>query len=212
MSTTSSEIDIRYTIDESELTGDSHKYTGPIVLADSAHVKARCFLGDRPVSNTAIVMYAQVSPQEPVKFETKRPGLGLRTWLGDFDQISDFFPSPHSEVISETTVGSIGLSKKPRGELFGLSFDGHIFAPKTGLYRFALDSDDGSQLWIAGEKLIDNDGLHSAQRMEATIALERGTHPLAVIYFEKTGQEELIVEWAPPGEKFTKIPPDVLFH
>lgn len=212
ISTPSSEIDIRYTVDESEPTGDSPKYTGPIVLTESARVKARCFLGDRPVSNTEIVMYERVVPQEPVKFETNLPGLALRTWLGDFDQISDFFPSPDGEVNSETTVESIGLSKQPRNEQFGLSFDGHIFVPKTGLYRFALDSDDGSQLWVAGEKLIDNDGLHSAQRMEAAIALERGTHSLAVIYFEKTGQEELIVEWAPPGERFTKIPPDVLFH
>ncbi len=50
--------------------------------------------------------------------------------------------------------------------------------------HFALASDDGSRLLIDGEVLIDNDGLHSAVKKEATVELTAGKHRLRLEYFE----------------------------
>jgi alpha-L-fucosidase len=216
MSTPSDEIDIRYTLDGSEPNADSPKYTGQIMLGRTTTSKARCFLGDRPVSDTATAMYEKVVPEASREHEDLSTGLLLRIWLGDFNEVPDFShrlaENASRNPDSETVVEVVDLSSKPRDEHFGMEFKGYISVPETGLYRFAIDSDDGSQLWIAGKKLIDNDGLHSAKRMEATIALERGQHAFDVFFFEKTGQDELKVEWAYANEPFTAIPPEAYSH
>lgn len=44
------------------------------------------------------------------------------------------------------------------GEEFALEWTGFIRIPESGTYTFALGSDDGSVLWIAGMKVVDNAG------------------------------------------------------
>jgi hexosaminidase len=191
-------------------------YIEEIKFSETMVAKARCFLDDRAVSDTSTAMYQMVLPEESSPHGQLAPGLRHSIWLGNFNEIADFSQRIAGNETrpknSETIVEVVDVSKKPRDENFGMEFSGYITVPKTGLYRFSLDSDDGSQLWIAGKLLIDNDGLHSAKRMEATIALERGEHLFEVSFFEKTGQEELKVEWAFPGEEFTEIPPKAFFH
>ena len=208
----SEEITVRYTLDGSDPDSSSRVYERPVTINRSTTISARCFLGNQPVSQSATARYEKVMPRKAVQFFKQDPGLQLQTWLGSFDKTSDFHPKGTSPLPDVHVVEVVDLSMQPRPEDFGMVFDGHIQVPATGLYRFALDSDDGSQLWVASKLLIDNDGLHSAKRMEGTIALEQGNHPFKVVFFEKTGQEDLLVEWAPPGSDFRSIPSDVLFH
>jgi hexosaminidase len=99
---------------------------------------------------------------------------------------------------------------QPRSENFGIRFTGFLDAPRTGIYRFSLDSDDGSMLSLGGVVVVDNDGLHSALEKSGVIALEKGLHPLRLDYFEGTGQDDLILKWSGPGFELQPLPAEAL--
>ena len=96
--------------------------------------------------------------------------------------------------------------------MFGLRFDGFIEVPETGVYIFALDSDDGSRLWIGEDLVVDNDGLHGSERAVGRYALEKGKHPLRIAYFNKTGGSDLAVFYSGPGFEMRTLPAEVLYH
>ena len=84
--------------------------------------------------------------------------------------------------------------------------------PKDGLYRFFLESDDGSRLYIGDTLLVDNDGLHGPAERSAEIALAAGMQPITVTMFESTGGQALSVSLSGPGLKKQPMPPAMLFH
>jgi hypothetical protein len=61
------------------------------------------------------------------------------------------------------------------------------------VYTFALTSDDGSRLFIDGEVVVDNDGLHGAEERRGDIALAAGWHAIRVEWFNKSGGAELVL-------------------
>jgi hypothetical protein len=62
-----------------------------------------------------------------------------------------------------------------------------FYVPKDGEYAFKTLSDDGSWLWVNGQLVVDNHGLHAAQEVSGTIRLKAGTHVLSFKYFERDG-------------------------
>ncbi|MCH2149144.1 MAG: PA14 domain-containing protein [Phycisphaerales bacterium] len=81
-----------------------------------------------------------------------------------------------------------------------------IKVPSSGVWTFELVSDDGSWLFIDGELVIDHGGLHSNVARQGTIELEAGDHEFEVLYFELSVDEDLSLEWAPPGQALQPIP------
>ncbi|WP_159455168.1 PA14 domain-containing protein [Pseudobacteriovorax antillogorgiicola] len=69
-------------------------------------------------------------------------------------------------------------------EWFGIQFLGEIEIPESGQYWFRLTADDGSNLYIGDEKVIDNDGVHATKSVDGSIYLEKGSHPIRVDYFQ----------------------------
>ncbi|MBK1834809.1 family 16 glycoside hydrolase [Roseibacillus ishigakijimensis] len=79
--------------------------------------------------------------------------------------------------------------------------------PTSGSYHFRLTSDDGAELWLAEELVIDHDGVHAATSKIATVTLPEGSQPLEVRYFQNAGEMSLKLEWRKPGdETFALIP------
>ncbi|NUQ50825.1 MAG: hypothetical protein HUU27_13030, partial [Phycisphaerae bacterium] len=97
-------------------------------------------------------------------------------------------------------------------ERFGLRFRGLLRAPKDGVYRLHLRSDDGSRLYVGDELVVDNDGLHVAEERTGVIALAAGLHPITVSYFQRTGEVDLGLAWTPPGEPKAPVPPAALLR
>lgn len=62
-----------------------------------------------------------------------------------------------------------------------------IHIPNDGRVRFELGSDDGSLLFIDGELMIDNWGLHGYEPMATVVNLEKGSHTVEVWWFEWHG-------------------------
>ena len=99
-----------------------------------------------------------------------------------------------------------------RGEQFGLRYNGAIEVPADGEYTFSLNSDDGSQLFLDGQRLIDNDGQHAPVRKSATTTLKAGPHSFTLLFFQGGGGHELDVQWSGPGFAQRPIPASALKH
>jgi hexosaminidase len=98
------------------------------------------------------------------------------------------------------------------GERVRVRFSGFLPVPADDLYRFSLTSDDGSILRIAGQLVVDNDGLHGAIEKQGAIALQAGLHPIEVSWFNATGGAELDLRWARPGQNFVEVPAAAYCH
>jgi hypothetical protein len=83
---------------------------------------------------------------------------------------------------------------------FGIDYYGEFWITKPGEYKFDLESDDGSRLFIDNQQIIENDELHQAQSKTGKITLAAGRHTIHVPYFQgsPTGVA-LILAIKPPG-------------
>ena len=71
-----------------------------------------------------------------------------------------------------------------RFEWFGIDYTGNIWIPKSGRYRFTLESDDGSALFIDNRVIINNDGIHGIMLKKGSVHLKAGTHLIHFAYFQ----------------------------
>ncbi len=74
-----------------------------------------------------------------------------------------------------------------------------FYAPVSGEYTFRTISDDGSWLWVNGQQVVNNYGLHQSEPMTGTIELDAGVHVLSFRYFESTGTAEAGYAMRLPG-------------
>ncbi len=87
---------------------------------------------------------------------------------------------------------------------------GRIYIEQGGTYAFGLSSDDGSRLWIDGQLVVDNWGLHGAGWKEGRVDLAPGWHTLRIDYIDNGGSHWFEWQWTPPGGRSTPVPPEVL--
>ncbi|HNW93416.1 MAG TPA: PA14 domain-containing protein, partial [bacterium] len=97
---------------------------------------------------------------------------------------------PEQNVYSHGPIGY-------RSTDYAISYEGDFSVQAAGEYTVELISDDGSNLYIDGEQLINNDGSHGVQAKQATISLGRGRHHLRVDYFQDTNKVALALRVAP---------------
>lgn len=87
----------------------------------------------------------------------------------------------------------------------------NLTVEQAGTYMFQLTSDDGSELIIGDQLVVDHDGLHGATSKEGSVTLTEGVHALRVNYFEATGGEQLTLKWQRPGEStYSVVPTEAL--
>ena len=124
--------------------------------------------------------------------------LTYRFYHGTWGKMPDFSKlKPRKE--GKLPSGRFDLSARDRDDGFGFVFNGDFHCPVDGEYVFATSSDDGSQLFIDGKKVVDNDGLHGEVTREGKVLLKAGKRRLEVRFFEKTGDESLKVSWKMPS-------------
>jgi hypothetical protein len=71
-----------------------------------------------------------------------------------------------------------------RFEWFAIDYTGRFWISQPGTYRFELESDDGSILYIDGKRIIRNDGTHPVEREHGKVKLKAGAHSIRVSYFQ----------------------------
>ena len=96
-------------------------------------------------------------------------------------------------------LGFPGVTK--RFEWFAIDYNGRFWVEKPGDYGFSLTADDGANLHIDGELVIDNDGTHEPRERVGAVSLSHGVHSIRVSYFQGPRYlVALILRVAPPGE------------
>lgn len=78
--------------------------------------------------------------------------------------------------------GFPGVTK--RFEWFAIEYTGKFWISKPGRYRWLLTSDDGSQLYIDDQLVVNNDGIHGPADVSGTVVLGVGAHRIRVPYFQ----------------------------
>jgi uncharacterized membrane protein YgcG len=133
--------------------------------------------------------------------------LQYAVYEGDWNALPDF---TGMTPVRTGTTSQLDVSVRTRDDQFGIVFWGYLVIPETGDWTFYLKSDDGSRLWIDGQLLVDNDGLHATQERSGTRSLTAGAHSFRVEYFEKGGEQFLEVGWVTPGGVRQTIPANAL--
>lgn len=107
----------------------------------------------------------------------------------------------HQEFVPEINYENSAQSFWQGGsrDTFGVKLDGQVTVGEAGTYTFHAGGDDGVALYVNGDLIIDNDGLHAYKTASGQVELEPGTHTIEVRYFENYGHAGLKLEWEGPG-------------
>ena len=149
-------------------------------------------------------------PLEPVNVDAK-PGLTRAHYKGAWETIPDFAGLTPSRT---DVVRSITVNPAIRDLEFVLRYTGYFKAQRDGIYCFYLTSNDGSKMTLGanGQFVIDNGGLHGAERRSGMVALKKGLHPVTVDYFQAGGSQLLSVLYEGPGADRQKVGAGELFR
>lgn len=109
---------------------------------------------------------------------------------GSFSKLPNF---ADLKPVAEGETSGFDLGFVPRKDGFALRLRGDIELTRDGEYQFELTSDDGSQLFVDGQQVIDHDGIHAPASKSGRLSLKAGRHAIIVDYFEASGGEELAV-------------------
>ena len=109
--------------------------------------------------------------------------------------------------VATGTSDVIALSVTGQTETFGLVFTGTVNVSAAASYDFQINSDDGSRLYIDGQLVVDNDGVHAPVTVGGSIFLNPGSYPLRVEFFERFGGQVLEVTYQGAEGTFVPIPP-----
>ena len=202
-------FEIRYTLDGSVPSLNSPLSQGAIRLTETATISARCFRDGKPASNAATAKFTKVVPRVAEQTDKLKKGLDYSYYEGDWDRLPNF---KNLTPAKKGVLENFSFSPRQEVERFGFEYVGFIRVPETGVYAFFTSSDDGSRLYIGDSLVVDNDGLHGMQEKRGVIALAAGLHPLRVVFFEKTGGDDLVVSYQSVKITKQRLPETALFH
>jgi alpha-N-arabinofuranosidase len=98
------------------------------------------------------------------------------------------------------------------GENFAVRYSGYIKIPTDGLYTFYINSDDGTDLVIDDNLIVDNDGQHASVEQSSTAVLKAGYHQIKVGFFQAGGGKAFDVSIEGPNIAKQIIPAAWLFN
>ena len=98
-------------------------------------------------------------------------------------------------------------------ENFAIRFSAELRVNMPGIYTFELYSDDGSQLYINGRLIVDNDGIHATIGQQGSIRLGTGMHPVEIHYFQGP-RHAIALQWLyqPPHGYMQIVPPSAIYR
>jgi parallel beta-helix repeat protein len=129
-------------------------------------------------------------------------------------EASNYNVVPDFTTVTPVKTGNLNnfdISIANRPAQFAINYTGYINVPADGQYTFYTLSDDGSNLYIDGIQVVNNDGPHGLQQISGTIGLQAGLHAISVGYFNQTGDKGLQVSYSGPGISQQQIPSSALY-
>ncbi|MEW5701814.1 MAG: glycoside hydrolase family 38 C-terminal domain-containing protein [Candidatus Zixiibacteriota bacterium] len=201
--------ELHYTLDNSTPQLGSPVYAGPIVLTSTATIKARALKTGADDSYVAANTFHRLGLRAPSSPEGTVPGLACSYYEGYWDSLPGF---DTLKVLKTVVLDSVTTPTIARKEDFGLVLRGFVQVPTDGLYRFALSSDDGSDLSVDDTLLVDNDGLHGMGDVSGEVGLKAGLHAVTIRMFQKKGDRGLALSIEGPRLTPQAVPPGWFYH
>jgi len=195
--------EIRYTLDGSQPTGASTLYTMPLVLNKSSVLTMKAFKPGMIPSRTLRRQVILTIPHDAERLKLTQNGLRYQYFEGAFFSATEI--RTKGKPISEGLVNYPDVSVAKADDSFGIIFTGYLYVPLNGEYKFSVESDDGAILKISGVELLNNDGSHSMKKVTGSMQLTKGFHPLEILYFDDSEEQELRLFWATPGKTMVEI-------
>ena len=202
---------IYYTTDGSEPTASSNKYSGPITISETATVKAVSGK-DGTLSYVTEASFEKVDGyQKAVKTSDAglNTGLTYNVYEGKWELLPDFdkLTPAKTDVTSSFDIEKLRLNEYN----YGILFEGYVKLPKDDIYEIHLNGDDGVRLFVDGENIIENDGIHGMELITAEKALASGYHKVRLEFFQGVGGSGLVLEfYNQAGKKLDSD--DLFFH
>jgi len=154
-------------------------------------------------------------PQLAVSYCEMTPN---RSWIA----VPDLRSLPHymtgnglASQINYPSSATVNFASSGKTDKIAAMFKGFINITTPGSYRFYLDGDDGSNLYINGQEIVNNDGQHvmgTARETYGMVFLAPGMYDLEVQYYETLSTAGLIMKYEGPGIAKQVVPASVLFH
>lgn len=147
----------------------------------------RMAAGQAPLTKGLVCTLHNVSATTPSSIPASPPAaIATFVYQGSFNQLE----SSTSEGLNILPSALKSVHKN----WIVVKCQGQIVVTDSDYVMFSLTSDDGSNLYIDGALLVDNNGLHASQTRSASKLLKRGVHTFRLDYLQATGNQSLILE------------------
>lgn len=187
---------IHYTLDGSDPDEQSPVYDKPLTLTRTTTIKAKAYKKDFEPSPISEITATKAEYRRPASYQLTERGVRYDYYEGEFQKVDDL---NKAHAVKSGTMPAPSIQEAGQADHFGYVFSGYIDIPADGVYEFIVRSDDGSVLYIGGDKIVDNDGGHAAVEASGRIPLRKGFHPFVLRYFEDYEGEHLSWKWRVPG-------------
>ena len=178
------DISVYYTTDGTTPTTASTKYTTPIKVDKTTDFILRTF---RPNGTAADIVKTKVVIEDYApalkNVEIKGEGLVAKWYNYKGSKCSEITTAKFKK---EFIVDSVCIPKGAKDNI-GLVIEGYFEAPKSDVYTFKLQSDDGSMLYMNDQEIVNNDGAHALREVVGQKALAKGLHKIRVEFFDHNG-------------------------
>ncbi|RFM28484.1 alpha-L-fucosidase [Deminuibacter soli] len=201
---------IHYTTDGTLPTEASPVYKKPFTVKQSATVQAIGTAADALTSFAAsdkAVIYNRLPP-----IQVKQVEPGVRYQYFETDSTINFALINNLAPKTTGIADNINVVPKERASKFALYYTGYINIPADNMYSFYTVADDGCQLSIDENIVVDDDGNHTAHEATGKIALKKGYHAIKVLYYDAGGDNELNVFIQAQGQSKIPLPNSLLYH
>ena len=219
--TTSRPIDVVYTLDGSEPTPASTKYTEPLKFTESATLKIRSVLPSGKMSKTRVITVEKQALAPAKEVAEKKNGLQMKMAYGTYLNSEELAKATDWKDLTIKTLRDI-RSQEPTWEnmrgvkYYGAIATGYVEIPEDGVYYFSSNNDE---VWIDGKLLINNGGeTKRFSRNDASMALAKGLHEIKVVFcshiiggWPSAWDDASINIRKSDAEKFTPIKKEQLF-
>jgi len=205
---------IYYTIDEYLPRETDLLYTNPISInLEKNQTRTLQTLEITPAGKRSVISKVVLYNREPFAALNVQPmneGLKYKVMSGSFINSAQLDAAP---IIDTGTTKTINVATfKKTNRVFGVVYQGYLRIDQDGNYNLGLTSDDGSQLYLDDELVVDNDGKHSLFQKSSQVPLLKGFHKIKIKYFEAGASSTLRVYLNLAGKPQTELPPDILFN
>jgi hexosaminidase len=202
------DMTIRYTTDGTAPNMRSAEFPANYIIPGTVTIKLAGFSPSGNRSDIYTLNYRKQSYFKPVTVAGLQQGLQLDYYYGEYKSVIKLKEKADSIIHVHNAIMPDSLGHG--GQSFGAKITGYIDVPSTAIYSFFLTADDGANLYIENEKVIDNDGWHAPLQKSGQIALQKGLHPFEIKFVEGGGGYTLKLEYRVNGGKIQPIPDEWL--